>query len=198
MEDGAAQGKAALRKGLLAQRNGLKRDHHETWSRAVAERVEALPEYKAAKNVVFYASKGNEVDTRKLMERAMAAGKKCSLPAVDDVVHRLIMYRVEALEPLRPGYKGILEPERREVSKDEAELVFVPGLAFDANGTRLGMGGGFYDRYLAGLREQKSKATLVGLAFDFQVVEVVPSEAHDERVHVVVTPTRLLDARTSR
>jgi 5-formyltetrahydrofolate cyclo-ligase len=69
-------------------------------------------------------------------------------------------------------------------------VVFVPGVAFDAAGNRLGRGKGWYDRILARLDD---KATLVALSYDFQVVEKVPTEARDRKVHYIVTETKLID-----
>ncbi len=96
--------------------------------------------------------------------------------------------QIRSLDDLVPGYRGIREPVRR-VPGPVIDLAFVPGVAFDARGRRLGYGGGFYDRFLAAIAPG---APAVGYCFDAQVVEEVPAEAHDRRVEAIVTEQRVI------
>jgi 5-formyltetrahydrofolate cyclo-ligase len=73
------------------------------------------------------------------------------------------------------------------VPPDAFDLVIVPGLAFDHHGNRIGFGGGFYDRFLAGLRAAK-----VGIAYGFQQGETLPTESHDVKLDWLVTESRIL------
>jgi len=72
-------------------------------------------------------------------------------------------------------------------TKDELDLIIVPGVAFDRAGGRVGRGGGFYDRLLP-----QYSALRAGICFDFQYLEAVPAEEHDIRMDWVVTDTRIL------
>jgi 5-formyltetrahydrofolate cyclo-ligase len=95
---------------------------------------------------------------------------------------------------LTSGRHGIREPGPEAPTLDAAklDLVLVPGLAFDSRGGRLGRGAGFYDRFLADLRAQGGRATLVALALDTQIVEGLPMDRHDVYMDLVLTPTRTL------
>lgn len=88
---------------------------------------------------------------------------------------------------LSPGKFGIPEPKPgcKSLRLNQLDLVLVPGVAFAPDGARLGRGRGFYDRILGSVVGRK-----VGVAYDEQLVDLVPAEAHDERVTDIVTPTR--------
>ena len=87
------------------------------------------------------------------------------------------------------GAYGILAPppDAPPVVPDAFDLILVPGVAFDAEGRRLGRGGGHYDRVLASL---PPRATSVGIGYDFQLVASVPCEEHDVPVDMVITEGR--------
>jgi 5-formyltetrahydrofolate cyclo-ligase len=96
------------------------------------------------------------------------------------------------MEVLRPGAWKILEPHPERcpvVAVEEIDLIFVPGLAFTRTGGRLGRGGGFYDRFLAGMRPGAMK---VGVCFHAQLAGELPMEAHDHEVGVVVTEREVI------
>lgn len=128
---------------------------------------------------MLYYPLWDEVDCRELMDRALAAGKRVILPTVagDDIVP----VEVTRETVWRVGEFGILEPvaERYE---GEVDVVVVPGMAFDAEGNRLGRGKGYYDRFLS----RHPRAYRIGLCFDFQLIERVPTEPFDWRMNEVV------------
>ncbi len=98
-------------------------------------------------------------------------------------------------EGLQTGAYGILEPVEgagidREALCSSGLLWLIPGVAFDLRGNRLGRGGGYYDRLLAG-----AEGTRVGVAFEWQLVQEIPTAGHDVRVHGIVTEKRWLDCR---
>ena len=93
--------------------------------------------------------------------------------------------QIRSFDDLQKGTFGILEPKPEAmnlVAPDELDLVLVPGIAFDKRGYRLGYGGGFYDAFLA-----QTKSVKVGLAFDFQIVDLLPTREEDERVDLIVS-----------
>jgi 5-formyltetrahydrofolate cyclo-ligase len=99
---------------------------------------------------------------------------------------------VESFGPddLAAGPRGVREPRRRRpVEAADLDVVVVPGVAFDGAGARLGRGAGFYDRFLHAL---PARVWRVGVAFDLQILERVPTEGHDARLDLVVTETRTL------
>jgi 5-formyltetrahydrofolate cyclo-ligase len=154
-------------------------------ARAVCRRVVGLREFGEAACVALFASLPDEVSTRPLFDASRRAGKRCLLPRAT-AGGRLEFVEVERWEDLRPGRYGVPEPTARAVaSLSDAQVVVVPGLAFDASGGRLGRGGGHYDRALAGL--DRTRCLVIGLGLSRQWVDEVPSGALDQKVDVVVT-----------
>lgn len=150
--------------------------------------------------MALYASLPGEVATTALVEMGWAEGRRILLPRVvagGDLVF------VEHLPdvPLVGGAFGVLEPpeQARVVDLDEAELILVPGLAFDRCGGRLGRGAGYYDRALAGIGLQAGRRATadragimprtMGVAFDLQLVDGVPMDEQDVRMEAVVSPS---------
>ncbi|HEY8899777.1 MAG TPA: 5-formyltetrahydrofolate cyclo-ligase [Chthoniobacterales bacterium] len=118
-----------------------------------------------------------------------------ALPRIED--GRLRFHRITSLAELVPGAFGAREPiaDAATLAKPgEADVVLVPGLAFDRDGGRLGRGGGFYDRFLA---DPAVRARRVAVAFADQIVERVPTEAHDVHVDAIVTEDGWLERRSS-
>jgi 5-formyltetrahydrofolate cyclo-ligase len=151
----------------------------------------------------------SEIDPAPALDEARRRGARVAFPRVaDERVPRLSFHAVDASE-LRAGRFGIPEPppDSAEVQLDDIDLMIVPGLAFDVAGRRLGFGGGYYDEVLSlrrGLgRRDASPAggasvgrtgprLVVGLAYDFQVVDVCPAEPHDQPIDCVVTESRVI------
>jgi 5-formyltetrahydrofolate cyclo-ligase len=128
-----------------------------------------------------------------IRDRSLAAGKRVFFPQ-SGPQESLELIQIDSVTDLGTGRFGILEPlgERRLSAGYQHELmVFVPGVAFDARGNRLGRGKGGYDRLIKELKG----ATLVALAYDFQIVEEVPTDAWDQKVHYVISERRIIDCR---
>lgn len=152
------------------------------WSEAACARVLALDAYKTAKIVFCYYSVGGEADTLALIERMRADGKTVCLPAITG---RGVM-EARRMDRLVPGRYGIPAPDGPAIPPEDIDLIVVPGLAFDRSCHRLGQGGGYYDRYLSGCR-----AVTIGLAFELQMVDELPREAHDIPLDFVATDAAL-------
>lgn len=158
------------------------------WSSEIAERVFSLPEYKEANTIFTFVGMDQEVDTRRIIQRALVEGKRVAVPKT---FGKGIMVPCEiiGLQDLMPGRYGIPEPQddTRKVSLAEGDLILVPCLACDLEGMRIGHGAGYYDRLLAG-----SKAFKAILCFDALVVDGIPYDDLDVRSDVVVTETRVV------
>jgi 5-formyltetrahydrofolate cyclo-ligase len=188
--------KLVLRGALLARRNALAEHQWFASSRAIQARALQMPAYAASRSVVLYSPTRNEVGTEEILIDALNGGRRVFYPRTSGSGAGQFV-GVTSGEELRAGRYGILEPTGTEslMEVDRHRLVvFVPGIAFDATGNRLGRGSGWYDRILASLDD---KGILVALAYDFQVVEEVPTEAWDRKVHYVVTETKLIDCGTA-
>jgi 5-formyltetrahydrofolate cyclo-ligase len=185
------QKKLALRRALLGRRNTLSEHEWLVSSRAIQARAVQMPAYCLSRSVALYSPTRNEVGTEEILINALNGGRRVFYPRISGGGAGQLV-RVASGEELRAGRYGILEPTGVEVltERDHGLVVFVPGIAFDAAGNRLGRGAGWYDRILARLDD---KAIVVALAYDFQVVEEVPTESWDRKVHYVVTETKLID-----
>lgn len=180
--------KAALRARVLAARDALPAQFRAQASATITGRLVRLEGFPTARSVLAYSSFGSEFDTGAFNAHVIGSGRQLVLPRVDRTARRLRLYVVDDLErDLLAGTWGIREPDPetcREVTIDEVDFALVPGVAFDAHGHRLGYGGGFYDRLLA---PAPAELPRVVAAFSAQVVDVVPTEAHDCAMTTLVT-----------
>lgn len=141
-----------------------------------------------------FVSYGTEVDTLELIRELLEKETTGTEPnhrkihvAVPRVAGRdMDFYEIHAMEDLKPGYHGILEPAEHCPKVEAAEgLMLLPGLAFDREGHRVGYGGGYYDRYLA--RYQSPSLHLYAVAYDFQIVDHIEAQEHDIPPHRIIT-----------
>lgn len=190
METGNQNAKAALRKKI---RDGLKlftKEKRKSDSKKLCAKLKGQSFFQGAASVLFFAPLPTEVDLWPLLEESFAAGKVVALPRFDPANQNYVACRVQNLAgEIVPGQFSIREPHKNcaEIPLANLDLILVPGIAFDLRGNRLGRGKGFYDRLL-----QKVRGLKVGIAFDGQIVEKIPAEAHDARMNFILTPTRCL------
>ena len=139
------------------------------------------PLLRDAKVVLAYYSLPDEVDTHVLIDELVAEGKTVLLPKVlDDTTMELRRYTGQ--QDLSEGAYHIMEPVGMPFTDlSKIDVALIPGIAFDAQGHRLGRGKGYYDRFLSLVNTQT-----IGLCFDFQKVAEVPVDAHDRVVDRVV------------
>ncbi len=180
--------KEKVRRGMLEMRKGHSEEERDRKSEKVMERFFDLGEYGDADVVALYLSKNEEVDAWRVVEAA-AERKNVVLPIVKGGGIRFVYY--EKYGRMRRGPYGIMEPVGEEFS-GKIDLMALPGVAFDRRGNRIGMGKGYYDRYLAGAGRP---GALVGLCFGFQLLESVPTESFDVPVDVVVTEREVVRVR---
>lgn len=168
---------------LLAQKRRLlsKEDIAEQSSKVVAA-VEQMPSFQSAKTVLIYYPTHNEVDLLSLIKRY-----KKEKTFLFPVVHRKTMTACpyEGNAKMHRGKFNIPEPTTEPYVGD-IDLILVPGVGFDKRGNRLGRGGGYYDKFITRLGR---KTLLVGVGYDFQLVDEVPANRWDKRLDYVVTPS---------
>ena len=137
-----------------------------------------------ADTIVAYYSLDDEVDTHGFIDELLTDGKTVYLPRVisDD---EMVLCRYTGADSLCKGAFGIMEPIGEPMPTDtHIDAVLVPGMAFDAECHRLGRGKGYYDRFLSSLTSPLPQ--LIGVCFDFQKVDIVPTETFDVPVDVLV------------
>ena len=163
---------------------------------AVARRLYTSGWFMRSNTIALYLANDGEVDLAPFAEAARRCKKQLFLPALrSDSGKRLWFAEYRADERLIRNRFGILEPDIRKRSPIPPwaiDLVLMPLVAFDTDGNRLGMGGGFYDRTFAYLqrRVHHSKPALVGVAHDCQRIDLIPARSWDVPMHGVVTERR--------
>ena len=151
-------------------------------SEAVMAQVEQLPAFREAKVVLLYWSMADEVQTHAFVERWYRE-KTVLLPCVDGDDLRLRQYTGPGCMTSGEQF-GIGEPTGAEwTDLGAVQLIVVPGVAFDSTGTRMGRGRGFYDRLL----KSTPQAVKVGVAYNFQMMDSIPTEPHDVKMDVVIS-----------
>ena len=187
------QSKEMMRAGLLARRSLLAEVEVLAWSARIQASALEFPPYVNSRSLALYSSIQNEVATDLIRDHALIAEKQVFFPQMGSR-ESLALVQIESVSDLSKRRFGILEPigGRQWSFRSQQELVvFVPGVAFDSQGRRLGRGKSCYDRLI---RELEG-ALLIGLAYDFQIVEEVPTDPWDQRVHYVISERRVIDCR---
>ncbi|MBF0124113.1 MAG: 5-formyltetrahydrofolate cyclo-ligase [Magnetococcales bacterium] len=187
--------KGLLRRLLCQQRQQLSVKSVSSLSQVICRHLVVQPFYLSARVIALYWPIRREVDPISLVEWAHTDGKKVVLPVISSVSARQMSFAfLTPGDPLKPGPFGIPEPAcvTETISCQEIvtkiDLLLLPVVAFDLQGGRLGYGGGYYDRCLAGITHRHTgKPYLVGLAYQFQQVAALPREPHDVQLDVVVT-----------
>ncbi|MBN2910064.1 5-formyltetrahydrofolate cyclo-ligase [Polycladomyces sp. WAk] len=185
------EAKKRLRSRLLRLRQAMDTEKTQRWSRAITETLINLETFRRAGTVFFYLPFQKEVDTWAAIRIAWQAGKRVVVPKADPKSKTMELYAIHPDTPLTKGAYGILEPPAKAghgVIPAAVDLAVVPGIGFDEKGYRLGYGGGYYDRFFSGAGADMIR---IGVAYPFQMVATVFPEAHDQRMHVVITPERV-------
>ena len=174
--------KRRTRRAVLDDRDALPADVREERGERVVERFLELPEVQNAKAVMLFSHFGSEVPTGSLIRRLHDRGVVVALPRIED--GHLVPVVYAPGDPTSTTSFGALEPlDGTALDPASIEVVAVPGVAFDRGGSRVGYGGGYYDRFLRNL-----PAFTVAVAFGLQVVEeALPAGRFDLPVQAIVT-----------
>jgi 5-formyltetrahydrofolate cyclo-ligase len=194
-QEAPAATKAGVRRSLLASRKALSPDERAEKSRLICAACRELPAFREAPIICSYVNFRDEVETGELVRSLLAAGRRVAVPAhFHGVDLPLVFSEIRSWSELVPNHFGIPQPPReklRILPVAAISLFLVPGSGFDLSGRRLGYGLGFYDRVLPSASPGVLK---VGLAFEAQVVERVPTDEHDVPMDCIQTELRLITA----
>lgn len=176
--------KREIRRKMLALRRALSDDEAVKKAESLTSWILTLSEYKKAKRIMAFLAMKGESNLDGLIARALSDGKEVYVP-VCLPERQMEAGRLLDMDHFVRGPLGLRDlPKGYDtVSPEKLDLVLVPGVACDREGNRLGMGAGYYDRYLVHVPFEKRIATL----WDFQVAEAIPSEPFDERMARIVT-----------
>ena len=180
-----AANKKALRASIKQKRRALSIEYRQQASRKMQAELTKLPCYQAAEYIMLYMAMQDEVQLDELIAMVLKDGKKTVIPLVTGagLMEAVELSDMADLVPDKYGIKTVSEEKRRLIAPDKIDLIIVPGVAFDKAGHRLGMGGGFYDRFML----RASRAVRAALAYDCQLLVAVPAEVHDLTVDYIIT-----------
>jgi 5-formyltetrahydrofolate cyclo-ligase len=190
--------KKQIREAAHAARNAL--PNKDELSQTICEKFTALPEYQAAKTVMYYVDVRSEVRTRNYLATALTHGKRIVVPYCVDGL--LELFLLESMGELEIGAYKILEPKKelrsvatKRVQPEDLDLIMVPGVAFDRRGARMGHGFGYYDKLLEHARPD---CPLVALAFECQFFPEIPTQAHDVFMDKIISESAVYQGSGSR
>lgn len=182
------QDKQAARAGLATALRQTSAEQRAAWSAEVRRALEEAEWWRAARTVMLFAALKYEPDLLALLDNK--DGKRFVFPNMMN--DRIVPREAGTAEALSISAGGIREPSGgRLVPPEEVDLVLVPGLGFSRSGVRLGRGRGHYDFFLPSLRPGVPR---VGVCFDLQLRDSLPTEPHDVRMDAVVTQSGLIPA----
>lgn len=170
--------KAELRQEIRNRKRQFSQEDLGELSLDVLSRLLQHPGLQKAHTLLLYYSLPDEVNTHEMIDELLNQGKQIWLPKVVDE-ETLEIREYSGKKDLREGMYHIMEPVGRSISETEysqLDLAFIPGMAFDSQGHRLGRGKGYYDRFLSQIPPGVTK---IGVCFDFQKVETVPVDSND-------------------
>lgn len=182
----------AEKKELRRQVREMRRKQDENVLRhesaALCARLLELPELKCARWVFCYVSCKGEAETHSLLQKLLAQGKRVAVPRCGEN-GAMDCVEIHGQEDLQPGRMGIPEPspEAAAVPVEEIDFAVVPALACGEDGSRLGQGGGYYDRFL-----ERYTGPFAAVCLEAFLFPSVPVEAHDRKMKLIVTQHRVL------
>jgi len=182
--------KKIIREKISIARNSLTPEEHKIKSKLITDKLLKLSEYVKADIIFIYYPFRSEIGTTEIIKHALLKNKKVVLPKITGK-NLKIFFISDMQRDLKPGSYGILEPDTnccKEANLNEIDLAIVPGLCFDLKFNRIGYGGGFYDKILSKLRKD---VKIIALAFDLQIINNIPSCAHDKKVNIILTESRI-------
>lgn len=176
--------KAAVRSVLRKQRAQLTREQVIAASERVSRHILACDAFRQAKSIMGFLAFGKELGVDWILQEALALGKTVSVPFITSstsfVPARLMSMQGFKLD--RYGIRTVRQPVET-VAPEKLDLVLVPGVAFGLDGSRMGMGAGYYDRFLL----QAKRAVTMGVAYDCLLQEALPCDEHDVKMQLLVS-----------
>jgi len=188
-----------IRQQIRQQRRQLTEDQRQIASHSLSDQISRSSLFRNSKRIAFYIPSDGEVDLLPLLTHAWRCNKECFLPVLGPYKSRRLWFLpVTSTTSLVSNRFGILEPEhaknQRCFKPISLDLILMPLVAFDMQGNRLGMGGGFYDRTLSFLLTRKiwNKPHLMGTAYAFQKIEGLNKQKWDVSINSIATDEGIL------
>ncbi|MEH6445905.1 MAG: 5-formyltetrahydrofolate cyclo-ligase [Oceanospirillaceae bacterium] len=194
------QYKKELRQQMRQERKALSSAQQLTAGNALLEHLKSIASFNTANSIALYLTSDGEIDPISVIEHCWSLGKRVYLPVLDPDKHNQLLfveYRQDT--PMCFNKYQISEPAtpyQNTINADELDLVLLPLVAFDQQGSRMGMGGGYYDRSFAFINTQQQPCTpvLIGLAHALQQVSKLNVESWDIPLTAIVTDGEIHNA----
>ena len=180
--------KKFLRQKIISLRKNLSAEERKNFSHEIVKKFLATEIYKTSSVIMAYMPMSEEVQLQEIFTDAFKNKKICAIPFIVErgIIQPVIFENFNSLEVGELNILTVKKNLRKFIDAEKFDCVIVPGVAFDVHGKRLGMGGGYYDRFL----KRAENAKKISLAFDFQIVENIPTELHDIPVDLILTEKR--------
>ncbi len=188
--------KQKLRAESKQYRNELSNIEKTELDSEISNRLFNTWQYRNCEVLLTYVSTEIEVDTRAIISRALADGKRVAVPRCIDNTRFMDFYFIKSFDDLESGYMGVLEPipEKCEKLTDlTSGLCIVPALMFDLYGYRLGYGKGYYDRFLSNFCGET-----LGICYNRCVREKLPHGKFDKCVEMIITQSRIITVKNAK
>ena len=184
--------KRQLRNEILKIREKLCYEEVSKKSEMIFENLINSQIYKNSHNIFIYLNFRNEVRTDLIINHALSetknnSPKKIFIPLCNTAIKEIILCEMISWEDLAKNKMGILEPRQDKIriaNRKVIDLAIVPGSVFDKQGNRIGYGAGYYDKFFSSLKKDIIK---IGLCYDFQVIDSVPSSSYDVPMDYIIT-----------
>ncbi len=179
--------KDAIRKACAERRNAMTSEEHKQFDAKIIETAKALVSFRHADIILLYAPIKSEIDVMPIFDLAKQKGKRVAFPKCNTEERTMKFHFVDSIEELEPCAYGIREPKEEAPVYDPettqgSALCFVPGLAFDVYGYRLGYGKGYYDKFM-----NKFAGSCVGVAYTHQILPNLPKGKFDKHCDIMIT-----------
>ncbi len=181
--------KSEIRKLNREKRNSLSKTEVQIKSKKASDYFTESKIYKNAETIMLYMPLGNETDTTMIIKKAYNDGKKTVFPVTDKANGEITPVYADENAVFVKGAFSVNEPWEKNIATPESiDVVIVPGIAFDKNGNRIGFGKGCYDKFLI-----KTNAVKVGLCYDFQLLDEIPSDLYDIKMDYIITEEGMIE-----
>lgn len=177
--------KEQIRKEYRDLRNNISSMQVEEWSKTICNYLIDSELFQQAEEIYFYYPLGNEANLLKAAEEALRQGKRIGFPKTEG--SNIRFYQVKNLRDFKEGCFHVMEPVSDRLLTWERPLILTPGLVFDEKKSRMGYGKGYYDRYAAYV----PGAVKIGIAYEAQIAESIPTDYHDVPMDYVLTEMRM-------
>lgn len=180
------QSKSDIRKQIIEYRDSIDLKVRRQWDENIFNKLINSEVFEKAQTIFAFVSFRSEVDTHKIISHAIKEGKTVCVPKIESKQKGIEIFKIGSFDQLKEGYFGILEPDEScpLADRENIDIILMPGVAFDRQGGRIGYGAGFYDRFLTNMKKRVDK---IALAYDLQLIDIIPMDEHDVRIDGVIT-----------